>query len=627
MKKKLVSMMLVSALAVSMLAGCGQKEVEESKQESKVEESKAEESEAEESKTEEEEPVDENAKFYDAEYLSSLVFGSSGWKIDVSEEKLEEYKKNGLKRWDGLEFTYIINDQGYDLPEGQTIDDNERVWNVQLTTGFKPVNYWVATNDAFTEKKNAAIASGDIPDLMNVNVNQYAMLVKSGLIADVTDYIYGTSYDLKNEATSGVAYQVLDMGGRIYGLPWTYDSFDGHPFVWIRQDWLEEVGLDAPTTFADVEEIALAFMEKDFDGNGKKDTVGVPLLADYGASYGGDGNMSIFFAQNGGAFPGIWQEGDDGKIIYGSIYDGAKEGLAFLNDWYNKGIIPKDFATWDGQALSAAISDNKAGIAVGPWWIGYSQLSGILATNDEVLWNPYIVTAEEGDPVYGIAGNAIRGIWVIREGYEHVEELVQACAQLQNGPMYTYDQETFSGAYVCNNTYNPLNGNGTPNAYELGGRARQLYLEGVSEEEFVETLTPYNPAKDWGADYRAYEEGKETYIGWYQQVEDGVHPRQLTWDGMTSLDCYILYIGVCLGEDYIGTTDKISVCTVFQGSTDSSEMYESFLNEFWKAEYTKMIMGETGGLSIDEYFDDFKQKYLDQGGQILADEVNTLKGR
>ena len=118
--------------------------------------------------------------------LSSLTFGN-GWKIDTS----KEYVGDQYKRFDGLEFTRIVNTSGFDLPEGMTIDDNDRVWMFTLITGLQPKTLWSAAGDAFNQKKSAAITSGEIPDLMQVDMNQYYALVKAGLLADLTDELTG----------------------------------------------------------------------------------------------------------------------------------------------------------------------------------------------------------------------------------------------------------------------------------------------------------------------------------------------------------------------------------------------------------------------------------------------------
>lgn len=65
--------------------------------------------------------------------LSELTFGD-GWKIDTS----EDYSGPQYKRFDGLEFTRIVNTSGFDVPEGMTIDDNDRVWMFELKSGLVP---------------------------------------------------------------------------------------------------------------------------------------------------------------------------------------------------------------------------------------------------------------------------------------------------------------------------------------------------------------------------------------------------------------------------------------------------------------------------------------------------------
>lgn len=216
--------------------------------------------------------------------LSSLTFGN-GWKIDTS----KEYVGDQYKRFDGLEFTRIVNTSGFDLPEGMTIDDNDRVWMFTLITGLQPKTLWSAAGDAFNQKKSAAITSGEIPDLMQVDMNQYYALVKAGLLADLTDELTeGPHPSLQALYAMGDnrALDTLRINGRIYGIPEVSMNFDGSPIVWIRQDWMDKLGLEAPKTYADLEEIALAFMQNDMDGNGKDDAYGIPVLPNFSGAYG-----------------------------------------------------------------------------------------------------------------------------------------------------------------------------------------------------------------------------------------------------------------------------------------------------------------------------------------------------
>ncbi|MFR6331699.1 MAG: extracellular solute-binding protein [Eisenbergiella sp.] len=62
--------------------------------------------------------------------------------------------------------------------------------------------------------------------------------------------------------------------GKTYGIACTPFLTEGQVMI-IRQDWLDKLGLKAPTTLDEFEEVIRAFTEQDPDGNGKKDTYGL----------------------------------------------------------------------------------------------------------------------------------------------------------------------------------------------------------------------------------------------------------------------------------------------------------------------------------------------------------------
>ena len=52
-------------------------------------------------------------------------------------------------------------------------------------------------------------------------------------------------------------------------------AYNDDMVLWLRQDWMDKLGLQAPKTLADFENIMDAFVNKDPDGNCKKDTLGL----------------------------------------------------------------------------------------------------------------------------------------------------------------------------------------------------------------------------------------------------------------------------------------------------------------------------------------------------------------
>jgi hypothetical protein len=69
------------------------------------------------------------------------------------------------------------------------------------------------------------------------------------------------------------------------------------------------------------------------------------------------------------------------------------------------------------------------------------------------------------------------------------------------------------------------------------------------------------------------------------------------------------------------------VSTMFQGTTKSMNKYLSFLQSLESDAYIKMIMGNTDGKTIDEYFDSFVADYMAQGGAEITAEVQEILGK
>lgn len=607
MKKKIISILLITALAVSMLSGCGEKGTK--KKEPYV-------------------PVEQD--------ISKLTFGKYNWPAHQG----IDYTKSYNKRFDGLSFTMILGATGTDLPDGMTMEENTLTWVFEGITGLKPKVLWNAGGSAYTQKKGQAITSGEIPDLMFVSLNEYAMLVKGGMIADLTEELLEGEHPTIQEmyaARDNAALDAVTIDGRIYGIPHVAASYDGAPVIWIRKDWMQKLGLEEPKDLKDLEEIALAFMERDPDGNGKKDTYGIPCTSQYSCNYGGEANLGTLIMNLGdGAAPCTWQKQEDGTMIYGSLMDGAKDALTFLNDWYKKGIIPDDFATWDTNAVAQAIANNQAGIHLAPWYCGAGTIYDNICLNPEAEWTAYVLPEKEGDPVYAVEGDCLQGVYVVRKDFEYPEAFVYAYDMIESfgnnynadapDPDFTYSK--CEGYAAISNSYNPMYSPVRSDYYT--GPIATVY-EKVNEAGGFSSITS-------AADLKACVDGKVDDLLIKNRIERslypafevvaadlaGKNPREAAYpdggyDANTTYQLYLLY---WVGCGATALADPIGVSSQFIGTTSSMTTYSNFLSTFETQEYTKMIMGHTGGKSVSEYFDDFVKDYLKQGGSVLTKEVN-----
>lgn len=610
MKRKIISVLFAAVLTASLLSGCGETG-----------------------------DKPRNAYVPAEQDISKLSFGKYNWPVDQA----IDYTKPYNKRFDGLSFTFISGATGSDLPEGMTFEENTLTWRLEARTGLKAKLLWNAGGGAYTQKKGQAITSGEIPDFMTVSLNEYKILVKGDMIADLTDELLNGDHPTIKEIyamRNNEALEAIKINGRIYGIPVVGASYDGAPVIWIRKDWLKKLNLDEPEDLNDLEEIALAFMERDPDGNGKNDTYGLPITASYGC-IGGEANISTLIMNLGdGAAPGTWQKQEDGTMIFGSLMSGVKDALTVLHDWYDKGIIPDDFATWSGTDVAGVITNGQAGICLGPWYCGAGTIYDSICLHPEAEWTAYTLPKEKGGKVYGVEGDCINAIYVVRKDFPYPEAFVYAYDMIESfGNNYNSDAPdpgfTFSqceGYKVVSEGYNPLGSPVRPDYYT--GPVNAVY-------EKVEQAGGFSSIKSV-ADLKACVEGKvdEKWIenriekALYPAFEviaaelTGKNPREAVYQGEYSKDqsfdanlTYQYYLLYWVGPKATAAANPIGVSTKFIGDTPSMTTYSNLLAKFEKQEYSKMIMGETDGKSVAAYFDDFVKSYLDQGGAVLTKEV------
>lgn len=74
------------------------------------------------------------------------------------------------------------------IPEGMTYEDNTFLDMLKEDLNINVVYDWVASSSDYDEKMNLCIGSNTIPELMNVNAEQYRALLKYDLIQPIGSY-------------------------------------------------------------------------------------------------------------------------------------------------------------------------------------------------------------------------------------------------------------------------------------------------------------------------------------------------------------------------------------------------------------------------------------------------------
>lgn len=122
----------------------------------------------------------------------------------------------------------------------------------------------------------------------------------------------------------------------------------------IRQDWLDNVGMDVPTDMAEWYKVLKAFKQQDPNGNGSADEE--PYVACSSGwkyflpAYGIDDDPSVMKDENG-----------EDYVVYGYMTDNYKEYLAEMNKWYTEGLIYNMFENTSLEKQSERVTQNFAG--------------------------------------------------------------------------------------------------------------------------------------------------------------------------------------------------------------------------------------------------------------------------
>lgn len=275
----------------------------------------------------------------------------------------------------------------------ESIDSNAWTEAYKEKLNIEIDNMWVVDPSQAATKMNSAIASGSYPDVFTVNPTDYAKYAASGVIADVTDlYATGLSENgkLAVNADDGYSLDAISIGGRLYGIPIVDNPLDSVNVLFIRQDWLDKVGLSVPKTIDEFIKVAEAFVTQDPDGNGKNDTYALALDGKNICS--GWGGLEPFFEMYG-AYPLAMSyatnfslvEDNQGGLRWGGDTQAMQEALTTLQMFYKNRWIAQDFGTHDDPKAIQEFGNGKCGMFFAPMWGAWSAAETLFANYPDAV--------------------------------------------------------------------------------------------------------------------------------------------------------------------------------------------------------------------------------------------------
>ncbi len=210
-------------------------------------------------------------------------------------------------------------------------------------------------------KINTAAASNSLPDLFFVNRDTWYKVTDAGLTANVEELLPLMPERTKTHYSDPDRNLQVTYNGKLYGLADPGNLVQTDAMV-IRQDWLDKLGLKAPTTLDEFMTVAKAFTNDDPDGNGKKDTYGLCAFID-GSGLNAAGLGPRFdFIYGAYGVAGTWNltgEGDFGLNVRNANYMKATE---FINELNAAKVIDPDWPTLKKDDFRVHWKQGKCGM-------------------------------------------------------------------------------------------------------------------------------------------------------------------------------------------------------------------------------------------------------------------------
>ena len=211
---------------------------------------------------------------------------------------------------------------------------------------FVSIGRWTEVDDM-----NTALAAGDAPDVcVTYSYPTIAKYAQMGGIVNLND-IGGKAL----EEYKDVLPNLWNLLGPTNNIFWDQDPTTGDLWAieatlaenarintFIREDWLDKLGLALPTTEEEFHDCLVAFRDNAETLLGADADKMVPYSTSYDIGWRND-LLFMAYVPDDVKDEDLYIHGFDDRHL---LYPNYKEGVRVLNKWYNEGLVWKDFAEY-----------------------------------------------------------------------------------------------------------------------------------------------------------------------------------------------------------------------------------------------------------------------------------------
>jgi putative aldouronate transport system substrate-binding protein len=370
-------------------------------------------------------------------------------------------------------------------------------------------------------------------------------------------------------------------------------TMGGFTICWIRQDWLKRLGLEAPTTLDELREVARAFVEKDPDGNGLDDTIGIGV-AESDSIFGKRAQYELQpIAGAFNAYPGFWHLNDDGAAVYGTVTKEFRKALGYIAEMYKDNLLYKEFAVGD---VGEDLISGKCGIMFGWWSSALFDLRQNRSLDDSADWTAYLCPLDENGKFNTTDNEPATRYLVVSAECEHPEAVLK----------------------VLDAEYK----------FHWGINLDEIWKERLLEYETMGVLYSTMPiclTLERSEIVPERHNGFKQYLttgsmeGLSSSVQSYIQSYISYLDGATDLTGWAWIKGMYEAGGLMMQDNVNANRPVYTGVTETMKDVWTTLKTMEEETIVKVIMGEA---TLEDY-DAFVESWYALGGQAITDEVNA----
>ncbi len=269
-----------------------------------------------------------------------------------TQNKSVESQESGEERTSYKVVLVRPSEGSLDFLETSVLQELEEKYNVDI-------EWDVYYNTDWSEQKSLLLAGGELPDAFFGHSCQMDTDVEKNpeLFVDLTDLIPENMPNFSKIMQEDEEMMALakNRDGRIYGLP-SREPFapDSEITLYINQRWLDNLNLEMPQTYQELENVMRAFKEQDADGDGDPDNETVVTGFGQGAMdlyLDSRGILSCFGLQMSRSINYMGLE--DGTPVFVPSLEKYKDAVIWMHNLYKDGVLDQEWFTANASMNSA----------------------------------------------------------------------------------------------------------------------------------------------------------------------------------------------------------------------------------------------------------------------------------